>query len=463
MEKWFDDLDELYDYVDDLIEEYLDQEMVNMYKADFYKNMIEDLTEQVCADFGIDYENENADIATLDLHDEIEDFIEETVSNLFDNMGVPERSSGMSVCSDEPLTNSKLAELTCRINYLKTIDQPTQRSEEWYQFRHGLISASNLWKVFGTDSNKNSLIYEKCKPLTYFGTGQGGFVNTNSPLHWGQKYEPLSVMIYEEIYDTEVADFGCIKHERYPCIGASPDGINVDTRSGRFGRMLEIKNIVNREITGIPAEAYWVQTQIQMETCGLDECDFLETRFLEYNEIIDPSANIEMNDPVSDADQFYQDYEMGEHDHMGLILYFVDRVPTVSSVPKYEYLVCPQPDLRDRMTRQDIERWILAKRGELTATHILYKPIYWYLADYSCVLIKRNRIWFECVCPLIVSTWQTILYERENGYEHRAAKKRSSSITDELVSNSQVVKLEEGKTSSKPIVQKHSVCLVKLD
>ena len=29
-------------------------------------------------------------------------------------------------------------------------------------------------------------------------------------------------------------------------------GINVDKKSPLFGRMLEIKNIVNREITGIP-------------------------------------------------------------------------------------------------------------------------------------------------------------------------------------------------------------------
>jgi hypothetical protein len=45
--------------------------------------------------------------------------------------------------------------------------------------------------------------------------------------------------------------------------------------------MLEIKNISNRIIDGIPKEEYWVQMQIQMETCDLDECDFVETRFKE--------------------------------------------------------------------------------------------------------------------------------------------------------------------------------------
>jgi hypothetical protein len=40
---------------------------------------------------------------------------------------------------------------------------------------------------------------------------------------------------------------------------------------------------VNREITGIPLEAYWIQMQVQMEVCDLDECDFFETQFKEFD------------------------------------------------------------------------------------------------------------------------------------------------------------------------------------
>ena len=46
--------------------------------------------------------------------------------------------------------------------------------------------------------------------------------------------------------------------------------------------MLEIKNIVNRKIDGNPKPEYWIQMQLQMEVCDLDECDFLETQFIEY-------------------------------------------------------------------------------------------------------------------------------------------------------------------------------------
>ena len=97
----------------------------------------------------------------------------------------------------------------------------------------------------------------------------------------GVKYEPVTILIYEDMYKTKVEEFGCIQHPEYNFIGASPDGINIDETNNKFGKMLEIKNIVNREITGIPKTEYWIQTQIQMETCDLNECDFLETRFSE--------------------------------------------------------------------------------------------------------------------------------------------------------------------------------------
>ena len=135
-----------------------------------------------------------------------------------------------------------------------------------------MITASNAYKAFENNTVKNQLIYDKCQPINEF--KEVKMVNTNSTLHWGQKYEPLSVLIYEHKYNTQIEDFGCIQHEKYNFVGASPDGINVDVNSKRYGRMLEIKNIVNREITGIPKKEYWIQMQLQMEVCELDECDF---------------------------------------------------------------------------------------------------------------------------------------------------------------------------------------------
>ena len=49
----------------------------------------------------------------------------------------------------------------------------------------------------------------------------------------------------------------------YEFFAASPDGINDDESSPLYGRMLEIKNIVNRDITGIPKRVL-----IQMQLNG---------------------------------------------------------------------------------------------------------------------------------------------------------------------------------------------------
>lgn len=53
-----------------------------------------------------------------------------------------------------------------KIEYLESVYQPEQRTDEWYKHRHGLITASSVWKVFGTQSAQNQLIYENAAQLT---------------------------------------------------------------------------------------------------------------------------------------------------------------------------------------------------------------------------------------------------------------------------------------------------------
>ena len=45
------------------------------------------------------------------------------------------------------------------------LTQPAQRTPEWYAFRRNLITASNAYKAFESQSSRNQLIYEKCQPL----------------------------------------------------------------------------------------------------------------------------------------------------------------------------------------------------------------------------------------------------------------------------------------------------------
>ena len=311
-------------------------------------------------------------------------------SSLFYTYIVPKRSYDKTFIRVQP----NISYLKNKISYLQNIEQPEQRTQEWYEFRHNILTASNIYKVFGTESMKNQLIYEKCKPID---PSKYNNVSTNSPLHWGVKYEDVSIQYYEYIYNTKISDFGCIKHDIYDYIAASPDGINTLDTSLLYGRMLEIKNIVNRIIDGNPKHEYWVQMQLQMEVCKLNECDFLETRFVEYESYEDFIA-----------DGSYS--RTNNNKYKGMILYFIKN-----GSPYYEYAPFNGNDSEHTLW----EEKIMEKNKDLT----WLKNIYWKLEEVSCVLVLRNKIWFKNALPYITNIWETIKIDRQGDYEHRAPKK----------------------------------------
>jgi hypothetical protein len=53
------------------------------------------------------------------------------------------------------------------------------------------------------------------------------------------------------------------------------------------------------------------------------------------------------------------------------------------------------------------------------------KNIYWRLEEVSCVLVLRNRKWFQDNIGQLASVWETILKERHSGFAHRAPSKRA--------------------------------------
>jgi len=52
------------------------------------------------------------------------------------------------------------------------------------------------------------------------------------------------------------------------------------------------------------------------------------------------------------------------------------------------------------------------------------KSIYWKLEKLSCVLVLRNKQWFEQHIGQLENIWKIIEKERVTGYEHRAPNKR---------------------------------------
>jgi hypothetical protein len=171
----------------------------------------------------------------------------------------------------------------------------------------------------------------------------------------------------------------------------------MDVHNSRYGRMLEIKNIVNREIKQNPKKEYWIQMQLQMEVCNLNECDFLETRFIEYTS--EEEYLMDGDEITTENDKF-----------KGKILLFYDN-----NKPIYEYYV---PEIH-----KNYEIWE-SEQFTSHSDHLFMKTIFWKLDEFSCILVLRNKKWFNSAVKIMEDVWNIIEDEKNNGYEHRAPTKR---------------------------------------
>jgi len=429
-----------------LINDLLEREPMLYIQPHFHENVIIEVFELLLQQL--------TEVIQYDMEEELTLCIEQALK-LFYQKVAPKRSFHKTFIRMKP----NIAKLREKINYLQNIPQPEQRTPAWYNFRYKYLTASSIWKAFISESTRNQLIYDKCKPLN---VDKYSHTSTDSPMHWGHKYEPVSIQLYEVLYKTTVSDFGCIPHATLEFLAASPDGINTLDTSDRYGRMLEIKNIVNRDIDGVPKMEYWIQMQLQLEVCNLNECDFLETRFKEYvdedaylaDSFLEGEGEIEGEDDESDEDEDDEDDEddemesdeddededdeMEDEDEMesddeikmevdderklnfnktregkqkGMMIQFI-----VNGQPFYEYAPL-------NISKEELTIWEAAMM-EKHHNDMWCKNIYWWLDELSCVLVLRNKFWFNAAVPILTDLWKTIEYEKAHGYEHRSPHKR---------------------------------------
>lgn len=409
-----------------LMEEYMTDNPNCISDPNFHDNLLDEIKDIFFIQ--MEYHILDSDFIEDDMNDILEDAFNIFVTTFYPERSVSTTEESDIICDDDDVVvndnnvdegnDERLITIKNKIEGLRNIPQPVQRTPEWYTFRWNLITASNAWKAFDTQNTINQLIYEKCQPLkidTDDTEEEVKMVSTKTTLHWGQKYEPLSVMIYEHMYNSKVEDFGCIQHPVHKFIGASPDGIIIESQTGRYGRMLEIKNIVNREINGIPKKEYWIQMQLQMEVCDLDECDFLETKFVEY-----PDYQSYVNDSSKSSyngEEFNSFVTTANGSYKGIIIYF----HTKEGRPHYEYMPL------NNWIPSDVESWeenMINKYQSEPYNYIFINFHYWKLEKLSCILVFRNREWFKNNVVQLEKVWKTIEQERITGYEHRAPNRK---------------------------------------
>jgi putative phage-type endonuclease len=269
------------------------------------------------------------------------------------------------------VTPLKAQYLENQVQVLKNIHQPVQKSQEWYEMRNTMVSASDFGTVLGVNpySGRNEVLKKKCGDSTFM---------TNAAMQWGNKYENVAVLVYERRNNVSVLEFGCIRHPFISFLGASPDGITLE------GTMLEIKCPTSRKITGIPPEYYWCQVQGQLEVCELDRCDFLECSFKEY-----------------EANEYNNDVNSHEK---GVIAELYDR-----STKTFSYIYSPIC-----IVGRELDLW---KKNIRKTNEVNFSSFsYWYLVEVSCVPIYRNQEWFNVAKNELELFWNDVLKYRQLGY-----------------------------------------------
>ena len=282
-------------------------------------------------------------------------------------------------------------ELSNIIAKLKTIEQPAQRTKEWYEYRNNRLTASDL----GTAMNVNP--YSKRKKLIAKKCGYEETFYAGAAVKHGIKYEDVAIHIYEQRNKVSVFEYGCIPHPTIPHFGASPDGIcDVNSENKEYiGRMLEIKCPKSRIIDDFIPVHYELQVQGQLEVCGLDFCDYLECSIKEYElvqEFLDDSGtNIKTTKTGMEKGIVIETYDPNKDKNVYFYLY-------------------------DFESKEEIYEWEEKIKSSLTEVYI--KTTYWRLDVYSVKLVERDTKRFkEELLPEINSFWEDVLKYRECGYE----------------------------------------------
>jgi putative phage-type endonuclease len=329
---------------------------------------------------------------------------------------------------ETPLEYKKLYD---RYNFLANVPQPVQRSLEWFALRNDMITASSGACVLG--ENK----YEKPDKVLLEKIGHGEKFGENKFVHHGKKYEKIATMIYEHIYNVKVGEFGLIPHQKtelsssIPFLGASPDGICTNcTLDGKFsnmiGTMLEIKCPLSREIVTkgiedgeICPHYYWVQVQLQLECCDLENCDFWQCNIREFDDI--ENINICPNSYTENQDEkiiFSNNFKRG------MILQFLPKNHVLEKYEKLEwygkYIYPPHLDMNINEYYKWSNNMITNYQKyypDLVNDYYFDKILYWKLESSHNYKIKRNNEWFQLNLPKFKNFWDKVELYRNNDEE----------------------------------------------
>lgn len=405
-------MEEQLDSLKDIIYDYLENN-------DLYYNDIQDFKKIIIENMEFIYSNLNYKLIDNNflklINFKLEYNFNEKCKNLFnkDYVQIP----------------TEYIDLVNHVKYIAELPQPEQRTQEWFDMRKNMITASCAAQVIGENPYPNQGPDEFILDKLNLGPP---FID-NRFVHHGKKYEEIATKIYENIYNIKVDEYGLVPHisrPRIPFIGASPDGIasHYDLEnnfSDMVGRMLEIKCPLTRKIKTsgkvdgeICPHYYYCQVQQQLECCDLEYCDFWQCSLQEFyskDELFEDETKINYKEE--------QDKQLNVpiNCRMGYIIQLLPKNKITKFCLFDAKYIYPE-DVNKTILEYDL--WLLdeitnlhRKYPDLMKNYVFDRVLYWKLNVCHNVKIQRNRDWFKEKYPMYKELWERIILYRSNKKE----------------------------------------------
>jgi putative phage-type endonuclease len=344
------------------------------------------------------------------------------------------------------------------IKRMDDIPSVEQRTPEWFALRNEVLSASSIYKVFGTENSKLDILLEKIGI-------QKQFMSSSATTH-GIIFEEVSQTLYETRNSIKIKEYGCIPHESISFIGASPDGVvyeiegidmfNLDYENlsiknipkylnvnsiALFGNLLEIKNPYSRIITNEIKNEYQKQITTQQEVCKLYKCDFLENNYTFYeNQQTFLKDTFEFDSPNIQHLSFGEQNNYVKNHNLPLTNISEDGVEKgillkFRNIDENTYK-CSLFDLKTVYTKETIDKWIVNETDKfLSKKYQLDTIYYWKVKNYSLKECNFKKEEWNNIFINAKVLWDRILSERLLSDKEVLDKYRKLQALDNVVSN----------------------------
>lgn len=222
----------------------------------------------------------------IDLSNQWKDSMREYLDSLNDNEDEVVNSVAAGLL--EAFSEWEDDDFTAAVEHEKTYalmnrPQTAQRTTDWYTEFKRCLTASEIYKVFGSPRERGILVMQKAGKIEMPGRGQSLAVlrSNMNPFDWGICFEPVAKLIIEDYWKAIIHDVGRFVHLVDKRMAASPDGLIIRSleKPDMGGHLLEIKCPKSRTIgLKVPME-YFYQMQLQLEVTGVRACEYVEAKF----------------------------------------------------------------------------------------------------------------------------------------------------------------------------------------